>query len=67
MASLAEILELQSVLLVESTLPADVTIAEWRRRRTRRDARARLGLSKLASEHLAAPNRDLRHGGAYQR
>jgi len=37
---LAHILERQSVLLVEATLPADMTIAEWRRTRTRRHPRA---------------------------
>jgi hypothetical protein len=39
MSSLAEILERQSVLLIESTVPAEMTIAEWRRRRVRRDSR----------------------------
>ena len=66
MATLAEILELQSVLLVESTLPGDMTIAEWRYRRPRRTGRRRFRLSKLASEQLAAPNRDLRNRGADQ-
>jgi len=41
MSSLAQILEGQSVLLIESTVPADMTIAEWRRRRVRRDPRPR--------------------------
>jgi hypothetical protein len=41
MPSLTQILEQQSVLLVESTLPGDMTIDEWRRRRVRRDARPR--------------------------
>jgi hypothetical protein len=68
MSSLAQILEGQSVLVVESTLPGDMTIAEWRRGRTRRDARPRRGrrwLSVLASEVLAAPDRDLGHRGAH--
>jgi hypothetical protein len=34
MSSLTEPLERRSVLLVEATIPADMTIAEWRRRRT---------------------------------
>ena len=38
---LAQMLERQSVLLVEATLPADMTIAEWRRTRTRPHPRAR--------------------------
>jgi hypothetical protein len=38
-SSLAQILEGQSVLLIESTVPADMTIAEWRRRRVRRGTR----------------------------
>jgi hypothetical protein len=38
---LAHTLERQSVLLMEATLPADMTIAEWRRTRTRRYPRAR--------------------------
>jgi hypothetical protein len=42
MSSLTQILERQSVLLVESTLPGDMTIDEWRRRRVRRDAGPRL-------------------------
>jgi hypothetical protein len=33
MSSLAEHLELQSVLLVESTIPAEMTIEDWRRSR----------------------------------
>jgi hypothetical protein len=35
MSPLAELLERQSVLLVEATIPADMTVAEWRRRRMR--------------------------------
>ena len=38
---LSEILERQAVLLMEATLPADMTIAEWRRSRTRRYPGAR--------------------------
>jgi hypothetical protein len=34
MPSLVELLERQSVLLLEATIPADMTIAEWRRRRS---------------------------------
>jgi hypothetical protein len=41
MSSLTEILEQQSVVLVEATIPADMTIAEWRRRRARPDRPAR--------------------------
>lgn len=68
MSSLAQILEGQSVLIIESTLPGDTTIAEWRRRRTRLEARPRRGrrwLSVLAPEQLAAPDRDLGHRGTY--
>ena len=44
MSSLAELLERQSVLLVEATIPADMTIAEWRRSRSAQPAgRRRLG------------------------
>ena len=31
MPSVAELLELDCVVLVESTIPADMTIAQWRR------------------------------------
>jgi hypothetical protein len=34
MSSLAELLERQSVLLLEATIPADMTIADWRRSRS---------------------------------
>jgi hypothetical protein len=55
MASLTDLLERQSVLVVEATIPVDMTIAEWRRRRT-------------ALERTARPRRlgwrpRLRHGG----
>jgi hypothetical protein len=46
MSLLTEHLERQSVLLVEATIPADMTIAEWRRRPVRRGLpprRRRLG------------------------
>jgi hypothetical protein len=36
MTSLTEHLERHSVLLVEATIPADMTIGEWRRRRVPR-------------------------------
>jgi hypothetical protein len=42
---IADRLERQSVLIIECTIPADATIAEWRRMSTRRGAprsRARL-------------------------
>jgi hypothetical protein len=66
MATLAQILELQSVLLVESTLPGDMTIAEWRRRRPQRATGRCFRLAKLASEQLAAPDRNLRNRGSDQ-
>lgn len=34
MSSLAELLARQSIMVVEATIPADMTIAEWRRSRT---------------------------------
>jgi hypothetical protein len=46
MSLLTEHLERQSVLLVEATIPADMTIAEWRHRPVRRGLpprRRRLG------------------------
>jgi hypothetical protein len=36
MSSLTEVLEQQSVVLVEATIPADMAIDEWRRRRMQR-------------------------------
>jgi hypothetical protein len=33
MSSLTELLDQQSVVLMESTIPADMTVDEWRRRR----------------------------------
>jgi hypothetical protein len=42
MSSLNDLLEQQSVVLVEATIPADMTIAEWRRRRTSPGRPARL-------------------------
>jgi hypothetical protein len=41
MDPLTELLERQSVLVMEATIPAEMTIADWRRSRARRTARPR--------------------------
>jgi hypothetical protein len=43
MASLAETIERDCVVLVESTIPADMTIADWRRARARHRLETRRG------------------------
>jgi hypothetical protein len=42
MRSLGEILESQSVLVMEATIPPDMTVDEWRRRHARPNRRARV-------------------------
>jgi hypothetical protein len=41
MASIAELLERDCVVLIDATIPPDMTIAEWRRIRTRLRAMTR--------------------------
>ena len=41
MDTLTELLDRQSVLVMEATIPADMTIADWRRSRARHTARPR--------------------------
>jgi hypothetical protein len=43
MPSLADILERDCVVLIESTIPADMTIAQWRRVKTRNRVEMRRG------------------------
>jgi hypothetical protein len=58
MSSLYELLEEHSVVVVEATIPADMTIAEWRRvRNSRPPART----ARLARLRWRSP---LRQGGA---
>ena len=42
MPSLAEILERQSVIVMDATVPPDMTLDEWRRRHARPSRRRRL-------------------------
>jgi hypothetical protein len=43
MPSLADLLERDCVVLIESTIPADITIADWRRARARHKLETRRG------------------------
>ena len=45
MPSIPDLLERDCVMLVESTIPAGMTIADWRRRRVRHRVEARRGPS----------------------
>jgi hypothetical protein len=57
MSSLTELLERQSVHVLEATIPADMTITEWRRRR------AALPVERTArSRRLGWPPRLLQGG-----
>jgi hypothetical protein len=43
MPSIADLLERDCVVLIESTIPADMTIAQWRRAQTRQRVDTRRG------------------------